>query len=144
MTLVTTNATARRTCRVAICDDSYPLVRLLEIAFEVEDDLEIVGVARNGVEVVGVCSQVRPDVLLLDLAMPLRDGLDALPLVLEASPGTRVIVYTGFASETVVERALAAGASEVVLKGGAPSELARRIRFVHDASASSADLEEER
>lgn len=120
-------------CRLALCDDSAALVRLLELVFEVEDGIEVVGTAGDGVEVVDLCKRVRPDVLLLDVAMPRRDGIAALPHVLEASPATKVLVYTGFASDSVRRQALERGAIDVVLKGGSPTELADVVRRTHRA-----------
>ncbi len=121
----------RAACRLALCDDSTPLVRLLEIAFEVEDDIEIVGAAADGAEVVDLCREQSPDVLLLDVAMPVRDGIAALPDIRRASPDTKVLVYTGFASDAIRDQALQGGALDVLLKGGSPVELAARIRQAH-------------
>jgi two-component system, chemotaxis family, chemotaxis protein CheY len=118
-------------CRLVVCDDSSALVRLLELVFDVEDGIEVVGTAGDGVEVVDVCRQLQPDVLLLDIAMPRRDGIGALPHVCAASPRTRVLMYTGFASDAVRREALDAGADDLVLKGGSPVDLADRIRRLH-------------
>lgn len=119
------------TCRLALCDDSAALIRLLELVFEVEHGIEVVGTAADGIEVVDLCARTRPDVLLLDVAMPNRDGISALPHVLEASPDTKVLVYTGFASDSVRRRAIENGALDVVLKGGSPVELADYVRATH-------------
>ena len=124
-------------CRLAVCDDSEPLVRLLEIAFEVEDDIEIVGTAADGVEVVDLCRRQLPDVLLLDVAMPVRDGIAALGDIRRASPSTRVLVYTGFASDSIRSQAISGGAADVILKGGSPVDLAARIRELHSSSSST-------
>lgn len=126
-----------RDCRVAICDDSTALVRLLELTLSVEDGLEVVGTAGDGLEVVDLCARTTPDVLLLDVAMPLRDGIEALPHVREASPDTTVLVYTGFASEEVRQRAIDAGAWGLLLKGGSPVELAAKIRQAYLGASES-------
>lgn len=120
-------------CRLALCDDSAALVRLLQLVFEVEPGIDVVGTAADGIEVVELCARTRPDVLLLDVAMPRRDGIAALPHVLEASPETKVLVYTGFASDSVRRQALENGALDVVLKGGSPVELAAYVRATHCA-----------
>lgn len=120
-------------CRLALCDDSAALVRLLQLVFQVEQGIEVVGTATDGIEVVDLCARERPDVLLLDVAMPRRDGIAALPHVLEASPGTKVLMYTGFASDSVRRQALDGGALDVVLKGGSPLELADVVRRTHRA-----------
>jgi DNA-binding NarL/FixJ family response regulator len=117
--------------RLALCDDAYAFVKLLRLLFSIEPDIEVVGDAGNGNEAVELCARTRPDVLLLDVAMPERDGVDALPDILEASPATKVLVYTGFASREVERTALARGAREVLLKGTAPADLLARIRAVH-------------
>lgn len=126
-----------RPCRLAMCDDAPQLLRLLGFVFEVEEGIELVGTAGDGAEVIDLCRREQPDVLLLDVAMPVRDGIDALPDILAASPDTQVVVYTGFASPEIERRALGAGAVEVLLKGMAPPALVERVLQVHRSGVGS-------
>ena len=85
-------------CRVAICDDVADFRQLLTLMLSRAHDLEVIGEASNGIEVIELVRAQAPDVLLLDVAMPVMDGLAALPRVHEVSPKTRVILLTGFGS----------------------------------------------
>jgi Response regulator containing a CheY-like receiver domain and an HTH DNA-binding domain len=80
----------------------------MSILIELEPDLELVGEAADGREVIEVVRSLCPDVLVLDIAMPEMDGIEALPHILEAWPGTQVVVVTGFAADSVRQRASAA------------------------------------
>lgn len=93
-----------------------------------EQDLAVVGEAANGRDVIEVVRELQPDVLLLDIAMPVMDGLEALPHVRSAAPGTAVVVLTGLTSEGVRQRALDAGARLVIEKGTDADELASHVR----------------
>jgi DNA-binding NarL/FixJ family response regulator len=111
-------------CRIVICDDQAPFREVLRLMLEVEDGFEVVGEATNGRDVIEVVRELQPDVLLLDVAMPVMDGLEALPYVRAAAPDTAVVVLTGLASEAIRQRALDAGARLVVVKGTDAHELA--------------------
>ena len=111
-----------------ICDDQPAFREVLRAVLELEDGVEVVGEAANGAEGVEAVRSLQPDVLLLDVAMPVMDGIEALPLVVAAAPGTGVVVLTGVTSAQVKQRALDAGASVVLEKGTAVEELARRVR----------------
>lgn len=109
--------------RVLIVDDSDELRLLLRIRMERTDNLEVVGEAGDGLEGVEQARALQPDVVVLDVAMPRMDGLEALPLIREAAPGVRVIVLSGFNESTMAENARRAGADHYVVKGGALDEL---------------------
>ena len=115
-------------CRIVICDDQQPFRTVLKVILGFEAGFEVVGEAENGSEVIPLVRALAPDVLLLDVAMPVMDGLEALPHVREAAPETAVIVLTGLASPDIRERALAAGAHLVVEKGTDADVLARHVR----------------
>ena len=115
------------TCRVAICDDQSAFRQLLSILLGAEAGLELVGEASNGEQAVELAAREQPDVLLLDIAMPVLDGLEALPRIREVSPKTRVVMLTGLASKEVRRRALEAGAAAYVEKGIDVTDLAGRI-----------------
>lgn len=118
--------------RVVIADDQ-PLVRLgLRVLIETEDDLELVGEAEDGRAAVDVVRATRPDVALLDIRMPVLDGLAALRAIV-AEPdlaGTRVVMVTTFEVDEYVFAALRGGASGFLLKDAEAADLLRAIRVV--------------
>jgi DNA-binding NarL/FixJ family response regulator len=101
---------------------------MLEAVLASEPGVEIVATAGNGLEGVERCREHRPDVLVLDVAMPVMDGLTALPLVREASPGTRIVLYSAFDSGEIREEAHELGADAYVRKGVGVAELVAAIR----------------
>lgn len=110
------------TCRVAICDDVADFRNLLTLMLGRARDLEVIGEASNGMEAIELVRVQAPDVLLLDVAMPVMDGLAALPRLREVSPDTRVILLTGFGSERIRQEARQAGVA-LYLEKGAPADV---------------------
>jgi PAS domain S-box-containing protein len=108
---------AQRSPRIVIVDDNDDLRRLVRIQIERLERYDIVGEGVDGVDAVQVVEKTQPDVVFLDLAMPRMDGLEALPLILQAAPGVRVVVLSGFDQGTIAAKALAAGAVRYVEKG---------------------------
>ena len=108
---------APSTCRVALCDDVETFRTVLSIVLGGTAGIDVVGQAANGREAVDLVAGCDVDVLLLDLAMPVMDGLEALPLIRRAAPDTRVIMLTGFGDAGIRERAMAAGAHRYLEKG---------------------------
>jgi DNA-binding NarL/FixJ family response regulator len=104
-------------CGVVLCDDQRAFRQVMSIALGLEPDLEVLGEAADGEEAVRVVAELRPDVVVLDIAMPVMDGLEALPLILASVPETRVVMLTGFASAEVRRRALDGGACMFIEKG---------------------------
>ena len=123
-------------CSVVVCDDQATFRGLVAMVIATEPDLEVVGEAANGREAVELAARLQPDVLLLDIAMPVMDGLEALPLIRAAAPATRVIVLSGVTAASIREHALAAGAASVVEKG---ADIERLTQFVKDACESVPD-----
>ena len=114
--------------RVAIADD-HRVVRVgLEQLLATFADVELAGVAAGGEEAVAVCSDARPDVLLLDLAMPDLDGIEVTRRLASSSPETRVVLFTSFSDRDAVVRALDAGAVGYLLKDAEPEEIHNAIR----------------
>jgi len=116
--------------RVLICDD-HALVRAgLRRLLESEADIAVVGEAASADEVLAVVRVSPPDVLLLDIVMPGRSGIDVLPAVAEAAASTKVLVLSMQDDPVYVQRAFAAGATGYLLKQAADSELVQAIREV--------------
>jgi DNA-binding NarL/FixJ family response regulator len=128
-------------CRVAVCDDVKDFRDLIVTYIERTDGLHVVGEAANGAEAIQLARAERPDVMLLDLAMPVMDGLEALPAILEACPGLGVVVLTGFASSDIRRKALAAGATGFLEKGERPSVIVSTVQKVCLECASSSQID---
>ena len=122
------SASENRKCRLAICDDVTTFRQLVSAVFRWEPGFELVGEASNGLEAVELARRVQPDVMFLDIAMPVMDGIEALPKIREASPSTRVIVLTAFGSASIRSRALADGAVAYLEKGVTPAVMIAAVR----------------
>ncbi|MEU8252366.1 response regulator transcription factor [Nonomuraea sp. NPDC048916] len=119
------------TIRVAIIDDEE-LVRVgLRVIIDAQSDLEVVGEAADGAEVMAMVARTRPDVLLMDVRMPAIDGIEATRRLLGASSEPpRVLVITTFENDDHVYEALRAGASGFILKRTRPPEVVEAVRVV--------------
>ena len=117
--------------RVVIAEDQAMVLGALAALLEIEGDLEVVGRAQDGEEALAVCRQTRPDVLLTDIEMPHRTGLDLATAVRQEKLPTRVIILTTFARGGYLRRALDAGASGYLLKDSPAEHLANAVRRVH-------------
>ncbi|WP_460526431.1 response regulator [Flindersiella endophytica] len=107
-----------RPIRLLLAEDHSVVAMALESAFEIEADIELVGTAKLIEEAVAAAGRSRPDVILLDRRLPDGDGVDAIGRLHAASPGTRVLVFTGYATQAIVDRVAAAGGAGLVLKAG--------------------------
>jgi len=103
---------------VLLVDDAEDIRMLLRMAIKKHGGLTVVGEAADGLEAVQQASELQPDLVLLDLAMPRMDGLEALPLIRAAVPDVRVIVLSGFNQSALADKAIEAGADHYVAKGG--------------------------
>lgn len=122
------SVTSTTTHRVLVVDDAEELRSLIRLRLERAQDLVVVGEAGDGLEAVERARELQPDVVLLDIAMPEMDGLEALPLIREAVPGVRVIVMSAFNEGTMGEQAVQAGACAYVVKGEPLTALVELIR----------------
>ena len=121
--------------RVLVVDDAEDLRMLLRARMETRHGLTVVGEAADGLAAVELASELQPDLVMLDLAMPRMDGLEALPLIRAAVPGVRVIVLSGFNQNTLAEKAMEAGADRYVVKGGSMRQLLELVETVLDAAS---------
>ena len=126
-----TKMTTPRPIKVMVVDD-HPIVRNgLKNMLMAFDDLVLVGEAGNGNEALVCAKRSRPDVVLMDLYMPMLDGIGAVSLLLEYDPGMRIIMLTSLAEDEPVREALEAGAAGYLLKNMAIDDMAEAIRVVH-------------
>ena len=114
--------------RVLVVDDAANLRELLTVLLDVEDDFEVVGTAADGVQALDRADALEPDIVLLDLAMPVMDGLQALPALRERLPNARIVIFSGFEHEALAREALAAGADAYIEKGTSVMQLVVRLR----------------
>jgi DNA-binding NarL/FixJ family response regulator len=115
--------------RLLLAED-HPVVRAgLERLLANEDDIELVGSAGNGEEAVELADRIRPDVVLMDLSMPVMDGIEATSRIVKAHDGAvSVVVLTSFSDREEIMAALDAGASGYLLKDAEPHELLAGVR----------------
>jgi DNA-binding NarL/FixJ family response regulator len=121
--------------RVLLADDQA-LVRVgLRKILESEPDVEVVAEAADGEDAVHEARLHRPDVVLMDIRMPVLDGIEATRRIVSTQPATRVLVLTTFGLDTYVFDALRAGASGFMLKDAPPEELVAAVRIVANGDA---------
>src|SRR5207237_2330160 len=121
--------------RILIADD-HPIVREgLTAVLETQPDFAIVGAAASGTQAVERVAALRPDVILLDLALPELDGVAALRAIRAADPAARVIIFTAFDTDERILAAVQAGAQGYLLKGVPREDLFQAIRVVHDGGS---------
>ena len=123
--------TEPRRLRVLLVDDHAMVRRGLAAFLTAFDDLELAGEAAQGEEAVRRCAEVQPDVVLMDLEMPVMDGVAATRAIRERFPTVRVLALTSFRDEELVQRALQAGAIGYLLKNVSADDLATAIRAAH-------------
>ena len=114
--------------RVLLCDDHAVVREGLARLLESTDGIEVVGTAADGAEGVAATIALRPDVVLMDLAMPNVDGVAATRRIVAEAPETRVVVLTSFSDNRRIHDALDAGARGYLLKDAEASEVVRAIR----------------
>jgi DNA-binding NarL/FixJ family response regulator len=102
---------------VLLVDDSPSDRLLLSHQLVADGSYDVVGEAPDGPTAVALTGRLHPDVVLLDMAMPGMNGLEALPLLLETSPTSRVVIFSGYLSKGLREQAMAAGAASIFEKG---------------------------
>jgi NarL family two-component system response regulator LiaR len=116
-----------RRIRVLIADDHQMVLEGLQVFLSTSDRVEVVGTAANGEEAVLLCERLEPDVVLMDVKMPIVDGAEATARIRAANPGVQVIALTSFVEEKLVERILDAGAISYLLKDSKPEALLQAI-----------------
>ena len=122
--------------RILIADDHTVVRHGLRALIATEPDLELVGEAADGVEAVEQTARLQPDVILMDMAMPRKTGLEAIYDIKRDDPQARILVLTSFAEDEQVFPAIKAGATGYLLKDTAPRELLQAIRDVYRGEVS--------
>jgi len=116
-----------RKIRVLIADDHRLFAEALEAILSTDERLEIVGKAADGEEAVGLAVALKPDVILMDIAMPKLDGIEAVRLIRTKEPAAAILMLTGSNSDTDIDRSRVSGAAGYVTKDLIASELIAAI-----------------
>ena len=123
-----TGASARPRIRVLLVDDHAVVRRGLRLAFELESDLHVVGEAANGRDAVDMVEEVDPDVVVMDLLMPVMNGVDATRAIRSAHPEVEVVALTSVLEDRLVIDVVEAGAAGYILKESRPDDLFEAVR----------------
>lgn len=110
--------------RVVLADDTAEIRKLLRLTLEIDGRFQVLEEAENGETAVAITADTRPDAIVLDLAMPVKDGLQAIPEIRERSPRTKILVLSGFDADQMSAEALSRGADAYIEKGGDLDDLA--------------------
>lgn len=114
--------------RILIADDHHVVRRGLAFFLRTQENIEIVGEAQNGQEAVEMAEILKPDLVLMDLAMPVMDGIEATRRIIQKQPTQKIMILTSFSDQNHVIPAIEAGASGYQLKDIEPEELVKAIR----------------
>ena len=120
-----------KSIRIVIVDDHAVVRQGLKTFLDLQDDIEVVGEGKNGLEAIELVDKLEPDVILLDLIMPELDGIEATIAIREKHPDAKIAILSSFSDEEKVMPALEAGVVGYLLKDIAPDELADSVRAIH-------------
>jgi len=115
---------------VLLAEDHMIVREGLRVLLDLENDLEVVGEAENGRQTVELTRKLTPDVVIMDIAMPLLNGMEATRQILRAQPATRVLILSAHSDDAYVERVMTLGAAGYLIKQTAASALAKAVRAV--------------
>src|SRR5208283_5465369 len=116
---------------VLLADDNNVVRKEFRKILELEDDLEVVGEARNGHQAVAMAKKYRPALILMDVTMPLLNGLQATCQILEAVPATKVLMLSAHSDEAYIVEAVNSGAMGYLIKQTSTDNVCTAIREVH-------------
>ena len=123
--------------RVLVADDESVVRDGIVTILSLQPSLEIVGEVSDGKEAIEVARKTKPDVILLDMAMPTQDGLTTIPILKELLPEVRILVLTSFADSDMVYKAIKSGALGYMLKDARREQL---IQAIHDVARGQASI----
>jgi DNA-binding NarL/FixJ family response regulator len=111
-----------------VVDDAANLRDLLTLLLDTEDEFEVIGTASDGEQALVVAATLQPDIILLDLAMPVMDGMQALPRLRGMLPASIIVIFSGFDQVALVDEAMASGADAYLEKGASVTQLVDLLR----------------
>lgn len=126
--MTTTAEPTDQLVRVLIVDDADPIRLLLRGLLSTAAGVEVVGEAGDGAEAVELARRLRPDVVLMDVTMPVMDGIEATAAIVDELPDVRVLGLSISADNETAEAMVAAGAADYLTKGGAAQDLIAAVR----------------
>lgn len=121
--------------KVLIVDDDALIREGLKIILELEDDIEVIGIASNGKEALEACKKNKPDIVLMDIRMPVLDGVLGTELIKEYSKDIKVVILTTFKDDEYIKEAIKNGAEGYVLKNQSSDSIIECIRAVEKGNA---------
>jgi len=123
--------------KVLLVDDQVMVRKGFRLLLEAEEDMHIIGEAENGADAISQISRTNPDVVLMDIQMPVMDGLEATRQIVDSKPeiSPRVLILTTFEKDEYIFEALRSGASGFLLKNAPPEDLIDAIRIVASGNA---------
>ena len=122
--------------RVLIVDDHALILRGLSDLLEAAEGIEVAGAIDNGAQAVAIVTDLQPDIVLMDLSMPVMDGIEATRRVLLARPETKVIMLTSFSENARILAALEVGAIGYLLKDTEPEDIIKALRDAADGGVT--------
>ena len=120
---------------VVICDDHAVFREGLRLLLNATDDIEVIGEAENGHRAVGETKRLRPDLVIMDIAMPLLNGVEAARRITVEVPGTKVLILSSYSDDQCIQKSITAGVSGYLMKETAAKDLLRAIREVCNGNA---------
>lgn len=127
---MSTFPTVEEKIRVIIADDHDFLREALRLVLEQEEDITVVGEAATGREAVQKCRMHHPSIVLMDIAMPSLNGLEAARQILKYCPTVRIVIFSGYADDAYIDLAVGAGVSGFLVKTACSDELVKAVREV--------------
>jgi DNA-binding NarL/FixJ family response regulator len=118
----------KQSIRILLADDHSITRNGLKTILSLYDDIVLVGEASNGMDAIKICKKTNPDIILMDLDMPIIDGVSATGIIRKECPGVKVIALTSFTDKKLVGNAIKAGVSSYIVKNISPDELINAIR----------------
>ncbi|MGG1633187.1 DNA-binding response regulator [Paenibacillus sp. FSL A5-0031] len=119
------------TIKILLVDDHQIVLKGISFFLSMQPDFELVGEANNGKEAVEKAAELKPDIILMDLNMPVMDGIEASNLIARQNPDIKVLVLTSFSDRSHIVPALQSGAAGYMLKDVEPDQLAEAIRSAY-------------
>jgi DNA-binding NarL/FixJ family response regulator len=118
----------KQSIRILLADDHSITRNGLKTILSLYGDMVLVGEASNGNDAIKICKKTNPDIILMDLDMPILDGVSATGIIRKECPGVKVIALTSFTDKKLVKNAIKAGISSYIVKNISPDELIKAIR----------------
>ena len=116
--------------RILIVDDSAEVRKVMRRIFESQPGWQVCGEASNGKEGIEAAQRVHPNLIILDLSMPVMNGLEAAKVLTHSMPAVPLVMFTSFSTHVLEQEAMAAGISKIIFKSGALTELVSCVRVL--------------